>query len=64
MEKIRTYDENGEYDKDVSVRALKRGKVEIGIDIGVDGEFAILTAKDVDELISQLKKAKKVSMQS
>ncbi len=64
MESIKTYDEDGNWDKSIRVSSLKRGKVNIGIDCGVEGMFATLTAKDVDMLISQLKKAKKISMAS
>ena len=61
---IKTYDEDGNWDYSISVRPLKRGKICIGIDCGVEGMFATLASKDIDELIRQLKKAKKLSMAS
>lgn len=61
---IITYDEDGNEEYNVSTRPLKEGKIVLGIDMGCDGMFATLTSKDIDLLISNLKQAKKISMQS
>lgn len=47
----------------VSVRTSK-DKVVLGIDIGIDGFYADLTKKEIDELIDMLKGARKKIMTS
>ena len=63
---MKEYSENfitkdGEYC--VSVRTQK-DKVVLGIDICIDGFYADLTKKEIDELITMLKNARKKIMTS
>ena len=46
------------------MRPLGRGKVELVVSEGCEAMFATLTSRDVEELISVLKQAKKKSMAS
>lgn len=62
VEEIKIYSENGDWEYSVYIRALTRGKIELSISNGASGENIILTAKNIDELIAQLRKAKKISM--